>query len=245
MKVESGNVWIAEPSKGRAFEFQKFLVGRALGQIVSSTISTYLPMDGSILEVGAGTGYGKHMMPPEFKGQYLSTDINIENLRIGESRYGTTVIPADASRLPFRDCLLSGVIAQDTFDILPDLESAFTEFHRVLKPGGHIIHFATVYPSSEILGMPLKKPDTHVALKMYEEKMREASQKTGLEVVASDLRTAELISHTNDLQKSVGANTFIQAVGKTVALFDKNLEQMSPQSSRESSMAFVFVARKN
>jgi len=97
------------------------------------------------LEVGAGTGYfSLNLLRAGTVREATCTDISpgmVRALNANARRLGLTVktARADAESLPF---------AQDSFDLvlghavlhhLPDLERAFGEFHRVLKPGGYVV----------------------------------------------------------------------------------------------------------
>jgi ubiquinone/menaquinone biosynthesis C-methylase UbiE len=97
------------------------------------------------LEVGAGTGYfSLNLLRAGTVREATCTDISpgmVRALNANAQRLGLTVSTAraDAESLPF---------AQDSFDLvlghavlhhLPDLQRAFGEFHRVLKPGGYVV----------------------------------------------------------------------------------------------------------
>jgi SAM-dependent methyltransferase len=97
------------------------------------------------LEVGAGTGYfSLNLLRARTVREATCTDISpgmVRALNANAQRLGLTVSTAraDAESLPF---------AQDSFDLvlghavlhhLPDLQRAFGEFHRVLKPGGYVV----------------------------------------------------------------------------------------------------------
>jgi ubiquinone/menaquinone biosynthesis C-methylase UbiE len=100
---------------------------------------------GDTLEVGAGTGY--FSLNLALAGRVTSatcTDISPGMLRVLEgnaSRLGLDVRTAacEASALPFEDGSFDLVLGHAVLHHLPDLEGAFREFHRVLRPGGEIV----------------------------------------------------------------------------------------------------------
>lgn len=239
--MKERNAWL-DPSRGRALEQQKFLVMRALTEIVKPTVSTYTPKNGTVIEIGAGTAYGRTMMPSDFQGRYLAVDINIENLSWGKRMHGLQdFIAADAQRLPFVDSFTDSVIAQDTLDTLPNLGKAFASFKRVLKPGGHIIHFATVQPFSEKVQSVPTKADPLAPIKAYQRILQETAANTNLLVIESDIRTADLIGARNKNHSEIRANTFIQLIGQVIGTKDERLQS---GLVRENAMAYVFVAKK-
>ena len=64
---------------------------------------------------------------------------NARRLGLGERVSGTR---ADAESLPFADASFDLVLGHAVLHHLPDLKTAFDEFHRVLRPGGRIIFAA-------------------------------------------------------------------------------------------------------
>jgi SAM-dependent methyltransferase len=52
---------------------------------------------------------------------------------------GVKTARADAESLPFTDASFDLVLGHAVLHHLPDLERAFREFHRVLKPGGYVV----------------------------------------------------------------------------------------------------------
>jgi SAM-dependent methyltransferase len=65
----------------------------------------------------------------------------VEALRANAARLDVDVEAhvADAERLPFPDSWFDLVLGHAVLHHLPDLDAAFAEFHRVLRPGGWIV----------------------------------------------------------------------------------------------------------
>lgn len=103
------------------------------------------PRFGRSLEVGAGTGYfSLHLLMAGVVGEATCTDISpgmLEVLRANAERLGLDVATAvaDAERLPFDDESFDLVLGHAVLHHIPDVERAFAEFRRVLKPGATIV----------------------------------------------------------------------------------------------------------
>jgi len=97
------------------------------------------------LEVGAGTGYfSLNLLRAGIVRDATCTDISpgmVRALAANAERLGLTVnsLRADAESLPFGAAGFDLVLGHAVLHHLPDLERAFSEFHRVLKPGGRIV----------------------------------------------------------------------------------------------------------
>ena len=97
------------------------------------------------LEVGAGTGYfSLNLLRAGIVRDATCTDISpgmVRALTANAERLGLTVrsLRADAESLPFGAEGFDLVLGHAVLHHLPDLERAFSEFHRVLKPGGRIV----------------------------------------------------------------------------------------------------------
>ncbi len=100
------------------------------------------------LEIGAGTGYfSLNLMRAGAIRQLTCTDISagmVEALRANVEQIGldtdqVTAVRADAESLPFADASFDLVLGHAVLHHLPDLDRAFAEFRRVLKPGGRIL----------------------------------------------------------------------------------------------------------
>src|SRR5579884_348029 len=97
------------------------------------------------LEIGAGTGYFTlNLLQAGVVREATCTDISpgmVRTLAINAARLNLKVrtARADAESLPFPDSSFDLVLGHAVLHHLPDLERAFGEFHRVLRPGGWIV----------------------------------------------------------------------------------------------------------
>ncbi len=97
------------------------------------------------LEVGAGTGYfSLNLLQAGVVQEATCTDISpgmVETLAANAQRLRLSVrtARADAESLPFADQSFDLVLGHAVLHHLPNLRRAFTEFHRVLRPGGRIV----------------------------------------------------------------------------------------------------------
>jgi SAM-dependent methyltransferase len=96
------------------------------------------------LEIGAGTGYfSLNLVRAGVIGHATCTDISpgmLATLRANADRLGIAVdaVPCDAEHLPFGDASFDLVFGHAVLHHLPNLDQAFREFQRVLKPGGAV-----------------------------------------------------------------------------------------------------------
>jgi SAM-dependent methyltransferase len=100
---------------------------------------------GRALEIGAGTGYFTlNLMQAGVVRSAVCMDISpgmLETLQRNAADLGLTVatIAGDAEDLPLADESFDLVFGHAVLHHIPDLERAFDEFHRVLRPGGWIV----------------------------------------------------------------------------------------------------------
>ena len=97
---------------------------------------------GDALEIGAGTGYfSLNLLQLGLIGSATATDISpgmLATLSRSAAELGLEVRTArtDAESLPFADGSFDLVFGHAILHHIPDLERAFGEFERVLRPGG-------------------------------------------------------------------------------------------------------------
>jgi SAM-dependent methyltransferase len=100
---------------------------------------------GRSLEIGAGTGYfSLNLLKAGVVREATCTDISpgmVSVLASNAERLGLDVraARADAESLPFADGSFDLVLGHAVLHHLPNLRRAFSEFHRVLAPGGRIV----------------------------------------------------------------------------------------------------------
>lgn len=98
------------------------------------------------LEVGCGTGYfSLNLLSAGLLRDVTCTDISpgmVSALNENARRLGLENVRAtraDAESLPFADGTFDIVLGHAILHHIPDLDRAFAEFHRVLRPGGMIV----------------------------------------------------------------------------------------------------------
>ena len=113
-------------------------VAKALGSDPTGSL-------GDSLEIGAGTGYfSLNLAQQGLLDRVTVTDISpgmLETLSTSAKELGVEVetVVCEAEQLPFEDESFDLVLGHAVLHHIPDLDRAFAEFHRVLRPGGLVI----------------------------------------------------------------------------------------------------------
>jgi SAM-dependent methyltransferase len=103
------------------------------------------PAFGDALEIGAGTGYfSLNLATQGLIGSLTATDISpgmLSSLEktAKELEVPVTTVVTEAESLPFEDESFDVVLGHAVLHHIPDLDQAFSEFYRVLRPGGAIV----------------------------------------------------------------------------------------------------------
>jgi SAM-dependent methyltransferase len=118
---------------------------QVLGKLRKALGRRELPVFERGLEIGAGTGYFTlNLMRAGVVREAVCTDISsgmLSALRANARELGLEVrtVAGDAERLEAPDESFDLVFGHAVLHHLPDLERAFAEFHRVLRPGGTLV----------------------------------------------------------------------------------------------------------
>ncbi|MEK6563514.1 MAG: methyltransferase domain-containing protein [Candidatus Omnitrophota bacterium] len=92
-----------------------------------------------VLDIGCGTGWLlaelKRFLP---QARLWGLDISLEMARKTRERFAD-VLAGDAVSLPFKDNTLDLVLSNAVYQWVADLEAAFKEARRILRPGGCFI----------------------------------------------------------------------------------------------------------
>jgi ubiquinone/menaquinone biosynthesis C-methylase UbiE len=101
---------------------------------------------GDALEIGSGTGYfSLNLVQQGLIDRLTATDISPGMLTQLASTATTlrlqnvTTVVTEAEALPFEDASFDLVLGHAVLHHIPDLDRAFAEFRRVLRPGGYIV----------------------------------------------------------------------------------------------------------
>ncbi|HEX3282780.1 MAG TPA: class I SAM-dependent methyltransferase [Pyrinomonadaceae bacterium] len=109
----------------------------------------YLPQDGRILEIGAGTGLNFVYYPD--KAFAVASEPSSEMLKIAKTKQRADrarLIQSCAEQLPFADHSFDAAFATLVFCSIARPEAAFAELRRVVKPGGAVMLLEHVRPSN-------------------------------------------------------------------------------------------------
>ena len=122
-----------------------------LAKELIETISTLKIEPAEILDIGTGTGGVAFLLGAKFKNsKIIGCDIAPGMIRraIHNNSYENVSFEiADAENLPFADKKFDLVVSSTTFQWVENIDKAFSEAKRVLKPGGHFA-FITFGPKT-------------------------------------------------------------------------------------------------
>jgi ubiquinone/menaquinone biosynthesis C-methylase UbiE len=103
------------------------------------------PIEGSVLEIGAGTGRNLTHYPPGLGRLVLTEPDRFMRAKLEKAversrrRYPVDVLDTAAERLPFSDNEFDAVVSTLVLCSVPDPRAVLAEVHRVLRPGGRFV----------------------------------------------------------------------------------------------------------
>ena len=121
---------------------------RIVGQGYPTAVARELPAGSTVIEIGCAGGI-------DWFGQrfdMIGIDLSEAALKIAAQNYAT-VVQADATRLPFADGSIDGVVSSCLFEHLSSQtkDDLLREIRRVLKPGGKVIFFYDVTTDNPVI----------------------------------------------------------------------------------------------
>lgn len=97
-----------------------------------------LPVDGSLLDAGGGTGRVSVRLRP-LVGQLVITDASRGMVNQARRNRGLNAVRAIVVRLPFADGRFDRILVVDALHHFGNAQQAIADFARVLKPGGRLV----------------------------------------------------------------------------------------------------------
>ena len=159
---------------------------------------------GDALEIGAGTGYFTlNLLQLGVIGSATATDISpgmLATLSRSAAELGLEVKTActDAEALPFADESFDLVFGHAVLHHIPDLERAFGEFERVLRPGGTVA----------FCGEPSRYGDRLAAVPKRAGVLAAPAWRRIVGASAAGWTTGEEIDHDHALEAEVDVHAF-------------------------------------
>lgn len=115
---------------------------RPLMQAIVADALRHLPDGaGPIVEIGSGDGQLREVLPADLLPRLQHTEPLKLAIREFERRHpGVAIERAGAEKLPHADGSVDAVLGLAVLDVIPETATVVKELHRVLKPGGVVIH---------------------------------------------------------------------------------------------------------
>ncbi len=112
---------------------------RARRAIFAAFLDAHAPLaeNARILDVGPGSGVNLPVLAP--RGRVTVLDLSAESLRDCRARGADHVLRGDAAAPPLRPGSFDLVCALDVLEHLADEAASLAAWHRVLRPGGHLL----------------------------------------------------------------------------------------------------------
>lgn len=137
------NQW-AESGRGRGLEKGHWETTRQLIE------SMDLDEHDNVLDLGCGVGWATRVLAQK-ASRGIVVGIDLSDRMIAQARSGyrnphnTFFIVADAAGIPSGDSFFNALLSVESIYYYPELEHAFAEVHRILKPGGKAYFLISYY----------------------------------------------------------------------------------------------------
>jgi len=145
------NRWAVQ-GRGRGMEKSHWEITRQL--IESMNVQ---PHD-NVADLGCGVGWATRVLAERAsRGLVVGIDLSDEMIVQALAEYrnppNTLFIVADAARIPFVNAFFTSLLSVESIYYYPNLEGAFHEVHRILKPAGKA-HFLINYYKENVYSHP-------------------------------------------------------------------------------------------
>jgi len=116
--------------KARIFQSDYFVV-KHLAEFLDHKINEYIIEGNLVADIGCGEQPWRSQIE-KLGGIYLGIDIT-------QDSQNSIDIIANINQLPLTNKLVDNILCTEVLEHVSNADSAFSEFSRILKPGGHII----------------------------------------------------------------------------------------------------------
>lgn len=108
-------------------------------QRVSARLKPYVPVGGSLLDVGGGTGALARRLHDALDADVTVLDPTPEMIKYLPDTGPVRGVLGVAEAMPFDDASFDAIIVTDAFHHFRDQEGSVSEFARVVRPGGVVL----------------------------------------------------------------------------------------------------------
>ena len=104
----------------------------------------------NVVDLGCGVGWATRVLAQKAaRGIVLGVDLSDQMIAQARTAYrnppNALFLVADASGIPCADAFFNTLLSVESIYYCPDLEAAFSEVRRILKPGGRVFFLISYY----------------------------------------------------------------------------------------------------